>query len=161
MDELFLNDFDRTLNVWEKKLHAVSEEESMVSPGPGKWCRKEILGHLIDSALNNHRRFVTAIFQGDLIFDGYDQERWVDVQNYNTRSWKSLVLLWKEMNIHLLHVINQIPERVMRHEHGTHNLDRIAWKQIPNGEPATLEYFIKDYLGHMKHHLNQIIPEAY
>ncbi|MCB0841112.1 MAG: DinB family protein, partial [Bacteroidetes bacterium] len=70
-------------------------------PAPGKWSSKEILGHLIDSAANNHRRFVQAAYQDDFVFDGYDQDKWVAVQRYNEVPWIFLLDLWKSYNLHL------------------------------------------------------------
>jgi hypothetical protein len=61
-------------------LLAMSEDRSRLRPAPGKWCPREVIGHLIDSASNNHQRFVRAQFQDDLVFSGYEQDAWVSVQ---------------------------------------------------------------------------------
>ncbi len=122
-----------------------------------KWSKKEILGHLIDSASNNHQRFVRAQFTDDLIFPGYDQNEWVRVQDYQNINWHSLVELWKDFNFLIIHLITRIPEVDLKKERVNHNLDLIAWKEIPASEPATLEYFVKDYFDHMRHHINRII----
>ena len=66
------------------RMMSIPEEQTGLRPAPGKWSRKEILGHLIDSAVNNQARFVRAQLQDDLVFDGYDQDAWVRVQRYNT-----------------------------------------------------------------------------
>ena len=66
--------------------------------GPGKWSPKQIVGHLIDSAVNNHARFVRAQLQDDLVFPGYDQDGWVRVQRYDERSWPALVDVWRTVN---------------------------------------------------------------
>ena len=58
-------------------LSAISDSDAATPPAPGKWSPKQVIGHLIDSASNNHRRFVRANFVDDLIFPGYDQETWV------------------------------------------------------------------------------------
>ena len=58
-------------------LRSVSEAEAARQPAPGKWSKKEILGHLVDSASNNHQRFVRARFQDELVFPGYEQDDWV------------------------------------------------------------------------------------
>lgn len=123
----------------------------------GKWSKKEILGHLIDSASNNHQRFVRAQFTDDLIFPGYDQDKWVRVQDYQNINWHSLVELWKNFNFLIIHLLSRILEQDLKKARTNHNLDRIAWKEIPANEPATLEYFVKDYFGHLHHHLNQIL----
>ena len=123
----------------------------------GKWSKKEILGHLIDSASNNHQRFVRAQFKDDLIFPGYDQDEWVRVQDYQSANWHSLLELWKDFNFHIIHLINRIPAEQLTKKRIKHNLHQIASVEIPESEPATLEYFIKDYYGHLRHHLKQIL----
>lgn len=122
-----------------------------------KWSKKEILGHLIDSASNNHQRFVRAQFTDDLIFPGYDQDNWVRVQDYQYINWHSLVELWKDFNFLIIHLLRKINEEELKKPRVKHNLDQIAWKEIPASEPVTLEYFVKDYFGHMRHHLNQLL----
>ena len=64
-------------------LRRMGEEESRRRPAPGKWCPREVIGHLIDSASNNHQRFVRAQFKDDLVFDGYEQDAWVSLQRYS------------------------------------------------------------------------------
>jgi hypothetical protein len=122
-----------------------------------KWSKKEILGHLIDSASNNHQRFVRAQFTDDLVFPGYDQVEWVRVQDYQNINWQSLVELWKDFNFLIIHILSRISEQDLKKTRVNHNLDQIAWKEIPVNQPATLEYFVKDYYGHLRHHLNQIL----
>lgn len=137
-------------------LLSITEAESEARRAIDKWSAKEILGHLIDSAANNHARFVTAQFKDDLIFPGYDQEAWVANQHYQDESWISLVTLWRSFNLHILHVVASIPEDKLARPCLEHNLDTIAWKVVPKGEPTTLKYLILDYVEHMKHHLRQI-----
>jgi hypothetical protein len=116
----------------------------------GRWSRKEILGHLIDSAANNHQRFVRGQLTRDLSTPGYEQEKWVDAQRYQDREWKDLVELWLAYNRHLLHVMSNTAK-----EH----LD--ATIRIANYDPATLEFVMTDYVSHLKHHLKQIgLPVA-
>src|SRR4026208_691899 len=92
-------------------LAAMVDMDSAVRPAAGKWSPREIIGHLIDSASNNHQRFVRAQFMDDLVFEGYEQERWVSAQHYNLEPWSMLVGLWKGYNLHLLHVMRHTPER--------------------------------------------------
>jgi hypothetical protein len=33
----------------------------------------------------------------------------------------------------------------------------LAWKTVPREQRAMLEYFMADYVGHFKHHLNQVV----
>jgi len=122
----------------------------------GKWSIKEVIGHLIDSASNNHQRFVRAQFKDDLIFDGYNQDEWVAVQNYTAADWDELINCWANFNFIIINTASNIPEEKLSAERKNHNLDKIAWATVPKNMPATLEYFIRDYYGHLKHHINQI-----
>jgi DinB superfamily len=124
---------------------------------PGKWSPREIVGHLIDSASNNHRRFVVGRWQDDLIFDGYAQDDWVNAQQYREAPWADLVMLWSHFNRHMARVMASVPEAVRTRPRATHNLDRIAWRPLPADLPATLDYFMDDYVGHLRHHLKQIL----
>src|SRR5205085_10291681 len=76
------------------KLEAIGDELSARRPEPGKWSAKELIGHLIDSAINNHNRFVRAQLKDDLMFEGYEQDDWVRVQHYQDASWRELIALW-------------------------------------------------------------------
>lgn len=115
------------------------------------------MGHLIDSAANNHQRFVRAQFTEDLVFQGYDQELWMNVQRYDQSDWGFVVQLWYSYNLHLLQIIQLIPEAALMRPRYPHTLDRTAWQLIPAGESVTLEYLIRDYLGHLQDHLMQIL----
>jgi hypothetical protein len=83
------------------KLRALPESETAHRPSPDRWSKKKILGHLIDSACNNHQRFVRAQLEGGLTFPGYEQEGWVRCQGYGTADWPLLVELWAAYNRHL------------------------------------------------------------
>jgi hypothetical protein len=139
------------------RLAALSDEESATPGAPGKWSPREIIGHLIDSASNNHQRFVRAQFQDDLIFPGYAQEDWVRVQGYDEAPWKELVTLWLSYNLQLARVMAAVPEEIRTREHRRHNLHQIGWQVVSEAEPATLDYLMSDYVGHLKNHLKQIL----
>jgi hypothetical protein len=79
--------FRDTIENAYQKLAVISDAEASLPLAAGKWSAKQVIGHLIDSASNNHGRFVRAQFKDDLVFEGYDQEQWVDAQNYNAASW--------------------------------------------------------------------------
>jgi hypothetical protein len=138
-------------------LLALADRTTAEPLGPGKWSPREVIGHLIDSATNNHRRFVTAQAKDDLVFDGYDQDHWVDVQRYRDAAWPDLVMLWAAFNRHLARVMALVPEAVRLRSTARHNLDRLAWQPLPADSPATLDYFMNDYVGHLRHHLAQIL----
>ena len=138
------------------RLLALSEADASKSPAPGKWSPKQVIGHLIDSASNNHQRFVRVRFMDDLVFAGYEQEAWVAAQNYQGAPWADLVGLWRLFNLHLARVIESLPAAVRETPRARHNLHELAWQAVPKEKPATLEYFMRDYVGHLKHHLAQI-----
>lgn len=154
-----LEDFRLTIESAFARLRSMTEAQSEERRAATKWSPKEIVGHLIDSAANNHQRFVRAQFQDDLVFPGYEQESWVAAQHYQQASWPRLIELWKMYNLHLLHLVSHIPEEKLGRLHSEHNLHKIAWKLVGEGEPTTLEYLIRDYIEHTKHHLQQIFAD--
>jgi hypothetical protein len=138
------------------RLLALNEERTADRPGPGKWSAREILGHLIDSASNNHQRFVRGRWQEDLVFQGYDQDAWVAAQGYRETSWPELVALWTGYNRHLARVMASVPADVRQAPRTRHNFDRLAYRPVAADQPSTLEYFMNDYVLHLEHHLRQI-----
>lgn len=136
-------------------LRAVPEAEAAHRPAPGKWSKKEILGHLVDSAANNHQRFVRARFQDELVFPGYEQDDWVAAEGWQERPWNETLELWRLYNLHLAHVIATTPRALAERVNTRHNLHLRAWKKLAEGAPTTLAWFMEDYLGHLEHHLAQ------
>jgi hypothetical protein len=128
---------------------------------PTKWSKKEILGHLIDSAYNNHRRFKVSTDQEHLVFDGYDQDNEVRIHQYQQRDYQELVEGWKAVNTQLTYLIASLPDDLLIKESLQHNFYRIGFNQIAKGEKATLEHLIKDYIDHLEHHLGQIMGETF
>jgi hypothetical protein len=126
-------------------------------PAPGKWSPREIVGHLIDSASNNHRRFVLAQQQEDLVFSGYAQAAWVAAQRYQDAAWEELVSLWRGFNLHLARVMEATPTSDRTRPRLRHNLHEIAFRPVPEDQPATLEYLMRDYVEHLEHHLRQVL----
>jgi hypothetical protein len=138
-------------------LEALDDAATARRPAAGKWSPREIIGHLIDSASNNHQRFVRAAFQDHLVFPGYEQDAWVTNQKYRDADWTQLLTLWKSFNHHIAHVMRVTPEAVRTTPRLRHNFHEIAWETVPANQPATLDYFMRDYVGHMRHHLRQIL----
>jgi len=151
-----LEDFERTVEAAAERLRGMTEAESEKRSASGAWSAKETLGHLIDSAANNHQRFVRAQFRNDLDFPGYVQDEWLAAQHYQETSWPRLVELWRLYNLHLLHVVSRIPAEELGRPRRPHSLHKIAFKLVDENEAATLEYLIHDYVEHLKHHLHQI-----
>jgi DinB superfamily len=133
------------VDVAEPELRTIDDERAGSKPKTDVWSVKEILGHLIDSASNNHQRFVRAQLASELTFPGYEQNGWVASQDYQTRSWRELVDLWVAYNHHLAHVIRRIPDAAAN-----------VPCRIGANEPITLSSLALDYLGHVHHHLEQI-----
>jgi uncharacterized damage-inducible protein DinB len=152
----YVEDLRTTVERTATALSAVPADVAGWRPGPGKWSIKEIVGHLVDSAANNHQRFVRGRLQDDLVFPGYAQAEWVDVQRYQDAPWPALLMLWREYNLHLARVIDAMPVDVRLRERRRHNLHELAWQPVPADRPATLDYFMRDYVGHLHHHLAQI-----
>lgn len=138
-------------------LHAMSEADSARARAPGKWSPRQIIGHLIDSASNNHQRFVRAALQDDLVFPGYAQEQWVELQQYEHRPWSELLALWSAFNRHIVSVMAAIPDAARLRVRARHNLDEIATYPPKRADQATLDYFLLDYVDHFEMHLRQIL----
>lgn len=153
----FIAAFTRTVRESAEALLTMSDADASVARAPGKWSRKEIVGHLIDSAANNHARFVRAQRTDHLLFEGYDPDAWVEAQRYNTLPWRDLVALWRQYNLHLAHVMGRIDPAASDRPRERHSLDQIAFVRISRDEPATLTYFMRDYVAHLEHHLRQAL----
>ena len=127
------------------RLRALTEAEVSGSRADGKWSRKEILGHLIDSAANNHQRFVRAQLVDAFEWPGYEQNQWVRVHGYRDQTWSDLLSLWLALNRHVARLIELVPDS----KAGTPCI-------IGGGDAVTLEWLMRDYVRHMRHHLTQI-----
>ena len=153
----YVKDLRATIESATPKLLEISDDDSARPVKTGNWCPRQIIGHLIDSAANNHRRFVTGQYQDDLVFAGYDGDQWVDAQQYKSADWKDLVSLWKAYNLHLRRVMEVAPEELRLQQRNRHNFDQIASRTVSPDQPTTLDYLMEDYVVHLKHHLRQIL----
>ncbi|NJM26271.1 MAG: DinB family protein [Bacteroidia bacterium] len=123
-------------------------DESVVShkSEPGKWSKKEILGHLVDSAQNNLQRFVRGQYEL-LPKIVYAQDEWVSLQHYQQYATPDLVDLWVAINKHLCHVLRSLPA-------GSYT------RHVDTGKGTvavhTLQFLADDYLVHLRHHLDKI-----
>ena len=137
-------------------LLALDDDATTRRPAPGKWSPREIIGHLIDSASNNHQRFVRMRDRDDLVVDGYDQDDWVGAQRYQDAPWVELVVLWLTYNRHLARVMSAVPPAARNRMRAAHNLDVRAYRPVPADRAVTLDYFMNDYVDHLEHHLGQL-----
>jgi len=137
---------DHILLEMASRLDRISEEKSTHRPAPGKWSKKEELGHLIDSAANNHQRFVRMQIENNLSLLQYKQDDWVKLQRYHSLAWREIVQLWQVYNTHLLHIMKHIDESKMGNV-GT----------FPEYGTKTLQFLLDDYVDHMELHLKSIL----
>jgi hypothetical protein len=127
-------------------LRKIAEDQAGIKPQPRKWSKKEIIGHLLDSASNNHQRFTRAAIEGKLDFPAYDQDPLVALERFQEMRWEELLQFWEGYNRFLAHLIAGLPQA------------RAATQCIiGDHNPATLEWLASDYVEHLKHHLNQIV----
>lgn len=143
-----VSNFLDTISVAETALHSVTEERAEQSWRPGGWSRKQILGHLCDSAVNNHVRIVRAILDGHYEGPEYQQERWVNLHGYAELSWREIFELWRLENRLLGRAILNAPASALT-----------ATVKIGNAQ-MTLAAWIEDYLAHLTHHLDQIVKSS-
>jgi len=133
-------------------------EASATRPAAGKWSPREIIGHLVDSAINNYARFVRGQLQDELVFPGYAQDDWVRIGRYRDAPWEELVTLWRTINLQIARVMEGTPEEIRRRPREKHSLEAIGVPLSP-GEAATLEHVMSDYVAHLHHHLRQIFRD--
>jgi hypothetical protein len=137
------------------QLLALPDDASARPLADGKWSPREIVGHLVDSAANNHQRFVRGQLQDDLVFLGYAQEDWVRVQDYAHAPWADLVALWRLYNLHLARVMESAPADRRLAQRSRHNIQEIGFA-APVEATATLDGIMLDYVEHLLHHLRQL-----
>ena len=124
----------------------ISEDDAGRKPSAPAWSKKEELGHLIDSAANNHLRFVAGSLQAEFRGPSYDGNGWVDRHGYREMPWAHIVDFWQRYNRFLAGAIRRIPE------------DRLETScTIGDGPAVTLRFLIEDYIAHMQHHLDHIL----
>lgn len=133
---------------YEKKIKAIPEPEFSAKPLPAKWSKKEVLGHLIDSAQNNLRRFICSQYETSPPFIAYQQEFWVSSNQYQRAPSEDILQLWRLLNLRIADVLDNMPEANYK-------------KQCNTGSLHTLEWLAADYVKHLKHHMNQIISGSF
>lgn len=124
----------------------IPPETARAKPGPDRWSTQEMLGHLVDSAANNHQRIVRGALNIAGDFPPYQQDLWVAAQRYNEADWPGLVELFAQYNLHLARLIEHLPPDI---------LDNPC--NIGKEEPVTLRFVIEGYLRHLDHHLDKLV----
>lgn len=129
-----------------QRFQNIPEEEWLYKSSPEKWSKKEIIGHLCDSAFTNIRRFVVTQYKENENIV-YDQNAWVKAQNYQNVPTTELINLWKSLNYQIVHVVENIPDEALQKTCDTTKIEPQVF---------TLEFIIKDYVDHLQHHLETI-----
>ena len=140
------------VSTYTPKLHKIDENELRAKPRPEKWSKKEILGHLIDSAQTNIRRFVVGQYE-NLPLVVYKQDDWVAIANYQNYPTKDLIELWALLNKHICVVLGNTSEQAAQRKCATYA-----------AEPQSIAWLAADYIKHLLHHLHQVLdmePIAY
>ncbi len=145
MPEQLADDFSARLASAEADLRVITEVEAAEPYKPNVWTRKQVLGHLVDSAINNHVRFVMATLDDEYAGPAYHAQGWVDLHDYANILWSELLEIWKAHNVLLTRVVRQVPEEKLTAE-----------CRIGDDKPVTLRYLIEDYLHHMEEHITEI-----
>ena len=137
---------ERAIHEESNHLQGISERDAGRKPAPDKWSQKEELGHLVDSAANNHVRFVRAASEPNFRGPGYAQDTWVALHGYHEMGWADLIDFWKRYNLFLARLVRRIPENAMNNK-----------CIVGESQPVTLRFLIEDYILHMQHHLDHIL----
>ena len=120
-------------------LEKISDIDASGAAAQDKWSKKQILGHLVDSASNNQQKFIRAMAEERTEFVGYAQNHWVDSQKYNLVNWSELVTLWRSFNLHIAHIIENVDPDLLSNT-----------ISIDGSEPFTLKFIMTDYNEHLK-----------
>jgi hypothetical protein len=138
---------EQEVNAAAEHWRDLHEKRLRFRPTENSWSIKEIIGHLIDSASNNHQRFVRLQLSEQLTFPDYGQDNihWVRIQDYQDRTWGELLSLWRYFNIQLAHIMRSVDPSCLSH----------VWQAGPK-TCYTLFDLMTDYLRHLEDHLDQI-----
>ena len=132
-----------TIHEYLPKLKSFTEDGSSIKPSPNKWSKKEVIGHLVDSAQNNIRRFIVAQYDNNPLIV-YRQDNWVSINNYQSYELEDLVQLWYLLNKQICSILSNTSQDILQRTCQTESLHTIEW-------------LAKDYIKHMKHHLHHVL----
>jgi hypothetical protein len=145
MKKQYLERLDKLIKIIPDLLIQINKNEFDLKPSPDKWSKKEILGHLIDSATNNHHRFIRAQYE-DMPRIAYNQNQWNKLNHYIEMDSTQIITFWTIYNKHLLEIMKRIPNENLQKE------------CISTDEKIyTIEYLMNDYVKHLEYHLHQIV----
>jgi len=140
-----LERFAAVIEAGAQRLNDISTADSAHRFDADAWSRREELGHLVDSAVNNYARLVRTQQEADPQLPGYAQDAWVERAGYHEREWRDLIALWSILNAHMLNAARRIPAAALERQ-----------CTIGGGPSITLGFVIEDYVDHMVHHLEHI-----
>lgn len=138
-----INELEKIINDYTPQLKQLDESAFSLKPSPGKWSGKEYLGHLIDSAQNNIRRFVVAQYE-ERPHIVYQQDTWVSAANYQDYDPNDLINLWVLLNKHMAVLLKNMPADMEE-------------KEVLTGDIHTIKWLAADYNKHLLHHLHQVL----
>jgi hypothetical protein len=147
-----INDLISTVNEFAERFQKFTEAEFSAKPNPSKWSKKEVVGHLIDSAQNNLRRFVVGQYEETPPKITYDQDFWVTANGYQGMTQSDVIQFWRLINLRIAEIWKNMDQK-----NYSKNTDT-GKNQV---QLHTLEWLAADYNKHMKHHINQIIPGSF
>lgn len=130
----------------EPRLRAIPPDVAARPLAPGKWSVQQTVGHLIDSAANNHQRLIRLQLTPALHFPGYAQDAWVALNHYDLLPWLSVLDLWHSLNQHFAHAIEHAEPTALPH----------LWHINETDPPITLAFLLVDYVAHLRHHLDRL-----
>ncbi|KSU81171.1 MULTISPECIES: DinB family protein [Fictibacillus] len=130
-----------------RALGQMSETETSHRPAPNKWSKKEIVGHLCDSAINNMTRFIKIQYEEQpYVIQTYDQDQWVSEQHYQEQTLEKILTLFIVFNQQIITILSSVPK------------EKLSYLcNIGSHQQETFEWLINDYLVHMEHHINNQI----
>ena len=130
---------------YQAMMNSINEEKFSFKPGPQKWSKKEILGHIIDSAQNNIRRFIVSQYENTPTIV-YNQDQWVEIGNYQKDLSKELIQLWVLLNKRICNILDNMPDDALLRTCAT-----------DGNKSHTIVFLAQDYLKHLLHHLHQVV----
>ena len=150
MNEL-INELEGIVNSFSDKFSKFSDSDFKAKPNPAKWSKQEVVGHLIDSAQNNLRRFIVGQYdhQPNIV---YQQDFWVKASDYQNQEKENVIGLWRLINFQICSALNALPSE---------NYSKICNTGKETPELRSIEWLAHDYVKHMKHHLNQVIAGSF
>ena len=149
--EAVAKELEGIVNSFATKFLSIPDSEFQVKPNPAKWSKQEVVGHLIDSAQNNLRRFIVAQYETESKII-YEQEFWVRASGYQNQKKENVIELWRLLNLQICSVLKSIPRE---------NYSRTSDTRRESKQLRTIEWLAPDYVKHLKHHINQVVPSSF